>query len=123
MDIQGLNAVAPVTSGTTATTDKTSPAATVASAPIAASPISQAASRTPVSPAAVAAELQAFLQASPHAAQTTVQYTLDAKTGLPVVTVRNAQSGQIVRQMPIDVAVRLLESFSMGTGTLLDSTV
>ena len=125
MDISGLKATTPVTSGAAATIEKTSQAATVANAPVVASPISQTPSSTPVAPAAPAAlvaQLQALLRSSPHAAETTVQYTLDAKTGIPVITVRDAQSGRIVRQLPIDVAARLLENFSMGTGTLLDST-
>jgi flagellar protein FlaG len=122
MDIQGLMAVAPATSGVPAAIDKTSQAVAVADATAAASPISLPAASEPRLPGAIAAELQAFLHASQHMAQTMVQYGLDAKTGMQVITVRDAQSGQIIRQMPPDVAVRLLKNFSMGTGTLLDSS-
>jgi flagellar protein FlaG len=124
MDIQRLQGVASSTSGSVSTIDKTLRAATVADAPVAVSPIAQPVAQTPsspASPAAIAAELQSYLQTSAHAVETTVQFSIDTKTGLPVITVRNAQSGAIVRQLPVDVAVRLLKNFSMGTGTLLDS--
>jgi flagellar protein FlaG len=114
------------TSGPTSTIAKTLETVTGAGASAAVSPIAQPAAQppsSPASPAAIAAELQSYLQTSAHAVETTVQFSIDTKTGLPVITVRDAQSGAIVRQLPVDVAVRLLKNFSMGTGTLLDSQV
>jgi flagellar protein FlaG len=126
MDIPGLKGIVPLTSGTSPPADKTPRAATVAdAAPGAVSAVVQPPSPSSAkdSGPAIAAELQAYLQTPPHPAETTVQYSLDQKTGLPVVTVRNAQSGDIVRQLPVEVAARLLENFSMGTGALLDQKI
>ena len=125
MDIPGLKGLAPLVSVTSPTADSTPKTAAVADAPGAVSAIVKPPSQTGAtgSGADIAAELQAYLQTPPHPAETTVQFSLDQKTGLPVITVRNVQSGEIVRQLPVEVAARLLQNFSMGTGTLLDQKI
>lgn len=121
MDIGGLTAVAPVTSGAAVQSYGTSSTATDASASAAASSFVSGSKTVPAMPADLVAQLKALLQSSPQTANTTVEYSVDSKSGVSAVIVRDALTGRIIRQMPSEDAVRLLQS--AGTGALFDGSV
>ena len=119
MDIQGINALVPVSSGQSTTPDVPAKATAGASAPAVVSALPDPKvgrpDPQPVSTAAIAQQLQAFLQGSARS----VQFSVDADTGAQVITVMDSSSGQVIRQMPSDVALRLMKD--LGSGSLIDS--
>ena len=119
MEIQGLSPLVPASVGPTVTPDlpanttASAPAPAVVSALVQAKPAQPA--PAPVSTAAVAQQLQVFLQESARS----VQFSVDADTGAQVITVKDSASGDVIRQMPSDVALRLMKD--LGSGSLIDS--
>lgn len=57
------------------------------------------------------------------ASKTGLGFAVDESLGRPVVTVRNTQSGEIVRQIPNEVVVRVAHSIDELKGLLLNTTV
>ena len=129
MDIQAMKALTVVSASLPATTDKPLTSATGAMAPVAAKPIvelpQQAVPKeTPrrdfkSQTAAIAEQLQAYLQSSDR----DIEFRVDADTGSQVVTVRDAASGDVIRQMPSEEALRILKNLDAGQGTLLNERV
>ena len=126
MDIPGSKPVAPVATALQSTTDTVSKAATDALTPAAVKPVvATAAAPSPAQSlqqdkkdqaAAIAAQLQDFLQSS----RRDVEFRVDADTHTQVVTVRDANTGDVIRQMPSVEALRVLKSLNAAQGTLLD---
>ena len=125
MDISRVAAVGPVTSRPTVTSDRTSTPATGAAAPAAASSFSGtggADQTPPTAPAELVAQLKVLLQSSPQTSNAAVTYGVDAKSGVAVVSIRDGQTGKLIRQMPPADVLRLLQSPTAGASALLDST-
>ena len=57
------------------------------------------------------------------ASKTGLGFTIDESLGRPVVTVRNTQSGEVVRQIPNEVVVRVAHSIDDLKGIMLNATV
>ena len=126
MDIPGSKPVAPVATALQSTTDSVSKTATDALTSAAVKPVvATAAAPSPAQwlqqdmkdqAAAIAAQLQDFLQSS----RRDVEFRVDADTHTQVVTVRDANTGDVIRQMPSVEALRVLKSLNAAQGTLLD---
>jgi flagellar protein FlaG len=69
--------------------------------------------------AAVASQLQEFLNSS----QRDVEFHVDADTHLQVVTVRDSLTGQVIRQFPNEDVIRVVKNLTAQQGTLLDEAV
>jgi flagellar protein FlaG len=129
MDIKITKAVTPVSSGLQSTADRNYSTATGQLSPAAVSPVAAppAPARVPSAPQrdlqsrmeVVAAQLQEFLQSS----ERDIEFRVDADTGAQVVTVRDANSGDVIRQMPGEEVLRVLKNLTAGQGTLLDTKV
>ncbi|MEP7311679.1 MAG: flagellar protein FlaG [Pseudomonadota bacterium] len=52
-----------------------------------------------------------------------LSFRVDEAAGATVVTVRDASTGEIIRQMPSEEALRLLRRLNEGSATLLDRMV
>ena len=126
MDIPGSKPVAPVATALQSTTDSVSKTATDALTSAAVKPVvATAAAPSPAQwlqqdmkdqAAAIAAQLQDFLQSS----RRDVEFRVDADTHTQIVTVRDANTGDVIRQMPSVEALRVLKSLNAAQGTLLD---
>ena len=126
MDIPGSKPVAPVATVLQSTTDSVSKTATDALTSAAVKPVvATAAAPSPAQSlqqdmkdqaAAIAAQLQDFLQSS----RRDVEFRVDADTHTQIVTVRDATTGDVIRQMPSVEALRVLKSLNAAQGTLLD---
>ena len=126
MDIPGSKPVAPVETALQSTTDSVSKTATDALTSAAVKPVvATAAAPSPAQwlqqdmkdqAAAIAAQLQDFLQSS----RRDVEFRVDADTHTQIVTVRDANTGDVIRQMPSVEALRVLKSLNAAQGTLLD---
>ena len=126
MDIPGSKPVAPVATALQSPTDTVSKAAKYALTPAAVKPVvATAAAPSPAQSlqqdmkdqaAAIAAQLQDFLQSS----RRDVEFRVDADTHTQIVTVRDANTGDVIRQMPSVEALRVLKSLNAAQGTLLD---
>jgi len=68
---------------------------------------------------AVAQQLEAYLRRSGR----DLSFRVDEAAGATVVTVRNSSTGEIIRQMPSEEALRLLRRLNEGSATLLDRMV
>lgn len=55
--------------------------------------------------------------------KTGLGFSVDKSLGRPVVTVRNTQTGEVVRQIPTEVVVRLAHSIDDMKGLLLNAAV
>jgi flagellar protein FlaG len=124
MDISSLAAVGTVTSRSTVPSDRTSTPVTGAAAPAAASsfPAKNGADQTPpTAPAELVAQLKVLLQSSPQTANAAVTYGVDAKSGVAVVSIRDGQTGKLIRQMPPEDVLKLLQASGTGASALLDS--
>jgi len=129
MDIPGSKPVAPVATVLQSTTDTVSRTATGAVtpaavvpvvAPVASAPGSDALQRRLTSQtAAIAAQLQEYLQSS----RRDIEFRVDADTGTQIITVRDANTGDVIRQMPSEEVLRVLKSLNAPQGTLLDQIV
>jgi flagellar protein FlaG len=129
MDIQAMKALTVVSVSLPATTDKPLPTATGAATPVVAKPIVDLPKQAPPKEAprrdfksqtaAIAEQLQAYLQSSDR----DIEFRVDADTGSQVVTVRDAASGDVIRQMPSEEALRILKNLDAGQGTLLNERV
>jgi flagellar protein FlaG len=56
------------------------------------------------------------------ATKTGLGFSVDKALGRPVVTVRNTETGEVVRQIPTEVVVRLAHSIDDMKGLLLNAT-
>ena len=106
-----------------------------AAAPAAAAPATVAAAPKVSAPKPVAIQfdeararqnLQAAVSAlndQMTATKTGLGFSLDKALNRPVVTVRNTETGEVVRQIPTEVVVRLAHSIDAMKGLLLNATV
>jgi flagellar protein FlaG len=69
--------------------------------------------------AAIASQLQEFLSTSDR----DIEFRVDADTHAQVVTVRDATSGEVIRQFPSEDVLRVLKNVAAQQGTLLDEIV
>jgi len=126
MDIQGSKPVAPVATALQSLTDTVSNSATGAVTPAAVKPVVAPAAVVPTADsvqrnlksqaAAIAAQLQEYLQST----RRDIEFRVDADTGTQVVTVRDANTGEVIRQMPSEEVLRVLKSLNAPQGTLVD---
>ena len=124
MDLMPAKAVTPVSPSLPTNTDRTNSTATAAAAvvsPIVATPVPAYAPQADLQSQmqAIAAQLQEYLNSS----RRDVEFRVDAGTGVQVVTVRDAATGDVVRQMPSEEVLRVLQNMNAAQGTLLNSSV
>jgi flagellar protein FlaG len=50
-----------------------------------------------------------------------LEFTVDDATGRTIITVRNKETGEVVRQIPAEEVVALARAFAEGRPTLLES--
>lgn len=68
--------------------------------------------------AAVAEQLRQYLRATDR----DLEFRVDDDTGTTVITVRNASTGDVVRQIPNEEALRIMRSLNAESGTFIDLT-
>jgi len=68
---------------------------------------------------AVARQLEDYLRRSGR----DLSFRVDEAAGATVVTVRDTSTGEVIRQMPSEEALRLLRRLNEGSATLLDRIV
>jgi flagellar protein FlaG len=69
--------------------------------------------------AAVAAQLESYLRSIGRS----VQFSIDSASGRTVVSVRDAATGDVIRQMPSEEALRLAQALGSGGSSLVDVIV
>ena len=65
---------------------------------------------------AIASQLQEFLRSS----ERDIEFRVDADTKAQVITVRDATSGEVIRQFPNEDALRVLKNLAAQQGTLFN---
>lgn len=65
---------------------------------------------------AVAEQLAAYLERN----ACTVNFTVDEQSGRAIITVRSAKTGEVIRQIPSEEALRLAEALSDGSRAFID---
>jgi len=65
---------------------------------------------------AIAAAIESYVQSNGRS----LEFHVDDSSGLTVVTVRNSSTGDLVRQIPSDEAVRLARALGRGPNALID---
>jgi flagellar protein FlaG len=68
--------------------------------------------------AAVAARIESYLRSVGR----DIELSIDSQTGKTVISVRDAQTGDLVRQIPTAEALRISQSLGAHRSTLLDVT-
>ena len=68
--------------------------------------------------AVVAEQLRQYLKATDR----DLEFRVDGDTGTTVITVRNASTGDVVRQIPNEEALRIMRSLNAESGTFIDLT-
>ena len=68
--------------------------------------------------AAVAEQLESYLRSIGRS----VQFSIDSASGRTVVSVRDAATGDVIRQMPSEEALRLAQALGSGSSSLVDVT-
>ena len=68
---------------------------------------------------AVARQIESYLKANGR----DLQFSIDQETGRTVVTIRDASTGEVIRQIPDVEALRIAPSLGSHPGTLLDITI
>jgi flagellar protein FlaG len=68
---------------------------------------------------AVARQIESYLKANGR----DLQFSVDQDTGRTVVTVRDASTGEIIRQIPDAEALRIAQSLDNQLGTLLNVVI
>ena len=68
--------------------------------------------------ARVAAQLQKFMSSSDR----NLEFSVDSTTDTTVITVRDANTGDVIRQIPNEEALRIAQRLSEESGTLIDRT-
>ncbi len=66
--------------------------------------------------AVVAEQLRQYLKATDR----DLEFRVDGDTGTTVITVRNASTGDVVRQIPNEEALRIMRSLNAESGTFID---
>lgn len=119
MDIGLARALTPVSAIPPSNNDQARPAASGSPGPAAASVV--AVDHVPASGKleAIASQLQEFLNTS----QRDIEFRVDADTHVQVVTVRDAVSGDVIRQMPGEDVLRVLKNLGAQQGTFLNEAV
>jgi flagellar protein FlaG len=68
---------------------------------------------------AIAASIQAYLQRNGR----NLEFRVDDSTGRTVITVRDASTGDVIRQIPNEEALAIAQRLDANSGTLLDAMV
>ncbi len=68
---------------------------------------------------AVAAQLESYLRSNGR----TLDFSVDEPTGRAVITVRDSQSGDVIRQIPSEEALRLAHALGTNSNALIDLIV
>lgn len=129
MDIQGTKPVAVIAPGLQATTESAgqtaAPSITVTAVkPVAATSPADTETAKRSSPSisgalrleAIAKQLQDFLQNS----QRDIQFSVDSDTKTRIITVRDSNTGDIIRQIPTEEALRIMKNLDATLGSLVD---
>ena len=120
MDIGLARAVTPASPIPASKNDQARPV--VSGSPESAATSAVVATRLPLSGGkleAIASQLQEFLNTS----QRDIEFRVDADTHVQVVTVRDAVSGDVIRQMPGEDVLRVLKNLGAQQGTFLNEAV
>lgn len=67
----------------------------------------------------VAEQLQEYLRASGR----DLEFRVDGDAGATVITVRNASTGEVIRQIPNEEALTIMRRLNAQSGTFVDLTV
>lgn len=138
MDIQGTRPAPPVARVQNGSTEPVPATGTLPAAPVAAKPFVAAAVplrgatqslRSPTEgnaqqaakarAEAIARQLQDYMRSTDR----DLEFSIDEDTGVPVVAVRDGVTGELIRQLPSDEALRILRNLDVGQPTVLDRTV
>jgi flagellar protein FlaG len=118
MNISFAKVPTPVSPDLPSTSNRSAPAAAASMEPVAAvQPV-----KAPPEPMAqkqleaIASQLQEFLSSSDR----DIEFRVDADTKAQVVTVRDAKSGEVIRQFPNADALRVLKNLAAQQGTLFN---
>lgn len=68
---------------------------------------------------AIAASIQAYLQRNGR----NLEFRVDDATGHTVITVRDASTGDVIRQIPNEEALAIAQRLTANSGTLVDAIV
>jgi flagellar protein FlaG len=68
--------------------------------------------------AVVAEQLQDFLRSGDR----NLEFRVDGDSHTTVITVRNASTGDVIRQIPTETALRIMRHLNADCGTLVDLT-
>lgn len=138
MDIQGTRPAPPVARVQNGSTEPAPAKGALPAAPVAAKPVVPMAVPLPgaTQPAPAAAEgaaqqaakaraeaIARQLQDYMRSTERELEFSIDEDTGVPVVAVRDGVTGELIRQMPSDEALRILRYLDVGQPTVLDQTV
>jgi flagellar protein FlaG len=66
----------------------------------------------------VAEQIEVYLRNTGRA----LEFRIDSESGRTVISVRDAKTGDLIRQIPAEEALRLARSFGDGSNALLDLT-
>jgi flagellar protein FlaG len=69
--------------------------------------------------AAVAAQLESYLRSIGRQ----VEFSIDSESGRTVVSVRDANTGDVIRQMPSEEALRIAQALGSQSNSLIDVLV
>jgi flagellar protein FlaG len=122
MEVRGAKQVSSI--ATPAQGSGTSVAQTVTPSPAPGSPV-QERPQPKIQPAVqrTLAEVAAYLREYLNSARRDLEFHVDQDANATVIIVRNASTGEVVRQIPNEEALRMLRHLNEGSATLLDLTV
>ncbi len=115
MEVGLAKALTPVSPGLPSTTYRSPQTASGTGRPAAVPPV-VAPERSQQQIEAIASQLQEFLSSS----ERNIEFRVDADTHAQVVTVRDAASGEVIRQFPNEDVLRVLKNLTAEQGTLFD---
>ena len=120
MDIQSTKAVSSVAAtpavAVKATTSQEAPVTTPAAPAVEAQKSISNAQLQQQQMAEVAAQLQKFMSSSDR----NLEFSVDKATDTTVITVRDASTGDVIRQIPNEEALRIAQRLTEQSGTLID---
>jgi flagellar protein FlaG len=120
MDTGLVKALTPVSPGLQSSTDRKSQTATGTERPAAVSSFAAPPGRSlQQQMEAIASQLQEFLNSS----ERDIEFRVDADTHAQVITVRDAASGEVIRQFPSEDVLRVLRNLNAQQGTFFNGVV
>ena len=85
-------------------------------------PVAREQVEPPPNPAPTPSKVAEHLQDYLNSARRNLEFRVDADTRTTVITVRIANTGEVVRQIPNEQALRMLRHLNEGSATFMDLT-